>query len=123
LWDPDAFWKEPDLQKNSERILDTPYYAALLGLRDEVRLVLNKGADTKAPDRIGRTSLLRAAEDGNVAVVSLLMMENPVLAQKSKDFQPFLLHVVANELATVVETICTKDKDQLNSNTLEHGYK
>jgi ankyrin repeat protein len=87
-----------------------------------VRLLLDKGADVKVLDRIGRTPLLQAAEDGNVKMVSMLMDERPDLAPKSKDSQPLLWQVVANELVTVVETIRTMDKDRLNSNTLEHGY-
>jgi ankyrin repeat protein len=87
-----------------------------------VRLLLDKGADVKVPDQIGRTSLLRVAEKGNVAMVSLLVTARIDLPQHSKDSQSLLRQVVTNELATVVETMRTKDKGQLNSYTLEHGY-
>jgi ankyrin repeat protein len=92
------------------------------GHEQVVKTLLDKGADVKAADQICRTTLLLAAENGNEAIVSLLVKERPDLFQMSEDSQPTLSQVVANELAAVVKSIQTQDKDQLNSNTLEHGY-
>jgi ankyrin repeat protein len=114
--------KAADVNAQSREYGNALQAASEGGHEQVVKTLLDKGAEVKAPDRICRTTLLLAAENGNEAIVSLLLKERPDLLQMSKDSQPPLSEVVANELAAVVESIHTQDKDQLNSNTLEHGY-
>ena len=73
LWDPDKPWRKPDLQKNLERIADPLYYAALLGLREVVELLLDKGADVNAQGGDFSNALQAASFRGHEAVVKLLL--------------------------------------------------
>jgi hypothetical protein len=68
LWDPEKPWREPDLQKGLERIADPLYYAALLGLREVVKLLLDKGADVNAQGGDYGNALYAASDRGHEGV-------------------------------------------------------
>jgi hypothetical protein len=67
LWDPDKPWSKPDLQKGLEKIADPLYYAALLGLREVVELLLDKGADVNAQGGEYGNALQAASARGHEA--------------------------------------------------------
>ena len=47
--------------------------AALMGERDAVKLLIDKGADVNAQDTMGWTALILAADKGNLEIVRLLI--------------------------------------------------
>ncbi|KAF2734842.1 ankyrin [Polyplosphaeria fusca] len=73
LWNPDRPWGEPELQKDSEEILNPLYYAALLDLRDVVKTLLDTGADINAQGGRYGNALQAASYRGHKAVVKLLL--------------------------------------------------
>jgi ankyrin repeat protein len=89
------------------------------GMKEIVELLLDKGANNNAPDHIGRTPLLLAAENGNEAIVFSLMKQLRNTSQKPENTQLLLSQIVADELIGV-ESLLIKEKDELNPLTTEH---
>jgi len=73
LWNPDKPLREPVLRKGLKKILDPLYYAALLGLREVVKMLLNKGADVNAQGGYHGNPLQAASAEDHEAVVKLLL--------------------------------------------------
>jgi ankyrin repeat protein len=61
------------LQKGLEEIADPLYYTALLGLREVVKMLLDKGADVNAQGGEYGNALYAASAVGHEAVVKLLV--------------------------------------------------
>ncbi|KAF2737831.1 hypothetical protein EJ04DRAFT_460527, partial [Polyplosphaeria fusca] len=72
LWDPDEPWREPDFRKDLKEISNPLYYTALLGLRDVVKVLLDKGADVNAQGGYFGNALCAASYRGKKQVVKML---------------------------------------------------
>jgi hypothetical protein len=73
LWNPDWPWRQPELRKDPEKIPNPLYYAALLNLREVVKILLNAGADVNAQGGEYSNALQAASWEGNEQVVKILL--------------------------------------------------
>ncbi|PVH91840.1 ankyrin [Periconia macrospinosa] len=68
LWDPDRPWEKPKLEKTSNDIPNPLYYAALLDLRNLLKMLLEKDADVNAQGGYYGNALQAASYRGHEAV-------------------------------------------------------
>lgn len=73
LWNPENPWQKPNFWKVPKKIPNPLYFAALLNLRDVVKLLLDKDADVNAQDGYYGNALQAASSEGHEAVVKLLL--------------------------------------------------
>ncbi|ORY14382.1 hypothetical protein BCR34DRAFT_231296 [Clohesyomyces aquaticus] len=73
LWNPDKPWDTPDFWKGPKKIPNPLYFAALLNLRDMVKVLLDKDADVNAQGGDYGNALQAASYRGHEAVVTMLL--------------------------------------------------
>ncbi|KNB20746.1 hypothetical protein FOXG_22917 [Fusarium oxysporum f. sp. lycopersici 4287] len=108
-------------------------FAAENGLRIGFQRLLERGANIKARDSNGRTSLWRAAQNGHEAVVELLLEKGADIETMDNNGQTPLLWAVENGREAIVELLLEKSanveaKDRTFGRTplwwaVQNGYK
>lgn len=73
IFDPERPWDEPDLAKSPKEIALPLYYAALFGLSDVLKLLLDQGADVNARSGQYGNALQAASGGGHERSVRLLL--------------------------------------------------
>jgi hypothetical protein len=105
--------RECNLSKYAEGIPEPLYYAALFGLIDVVKLLLDKGADVNAQiDGIGKGHALYAASSrGHKDIVELLLVKGAVICTSDYHDDPLIKAVECGykEIVKLLLDTCYKD--------------
>jgi ankyrin repeat protein len=73
MCDPDYPWRKPQLDLVLKEDISPLYYAALTGLYESVRILLEQGVDINSKGRRGGTALQAASAQGHAQIVQLLI--------------------------------------------------
>jgi hypothetical protein len=85
LYDPNYWWHDFALSKNIKEMPAPLYYAALLGLIDVVKLLLDKGADVNAhaDGNCPSHALYAASSTGHKEIVELLLTKGATVSEST----------------------------------------
>ena len=79
--------------------------AARQGDTNQVKALLDKGADVNAKDKYGDTALMGAAEAGNTDVVRVLLDKGADVNAKSKDGVTALMYAKEKNHTKIIEVL------------------
>ncbi|KAH7359929.1 hypothetical protein BKA66DRAFT_562105 [Pyrenochaeta sp. MPI-SDFR-AT-0127] len=111
IHDPDVTYFEQDFQRKLESTPTPLYYAALFGLEEAVKLLLEYGADVNAQGGRYSSALQAASANGYEAVVELLLEKGADINAQGKFFSNALQVASAEGHEVVVELLLEKGAD------------
>lgn len=86
LFDLDRPWRGLDMTKSLKNVASPLYYAALAGLVEPVRLLLEKGADVDSPGGVCGNALQAASYIGHEEIVRLLLKKGANVNSQGGDY-------------------------------------
>jgi ankyrin repeat protein len=111
LWNPDYPHDEPSLLEDSENMPNPLCYAASLGLRDLVELLLNNGANVNAQGGRYGNALQAALYNSHEAVVRLLLEKGADINAQGGQYGNALLAALYKSHEVVVRLLLDKGAD------------